>query len=201
MTLDSLVVLPVTPLLHAGGADGEENPPTDVVVLAGFVTDTFGELPFYDLPCLGGSNSLRGYFDNRFSDRAAMHALLEYCMGLVARGYAFRPDIRIERISLGFCYDIGTSSTPSMPSPTAATTTPTASASASASPAKRSSASTWASPTKARTSSSGLATLSEAPTQGPGSTPAIVRLRSSTLTTRLLRSSTGATFPACNRRF
>jgi len=108
MTLDSQVVLPVPPFLHQGGAVGEENPPTDVVVLAGFVTDSFGHLPFYDLPSLGGSNTLRGYIDNRFSDRAALHASLEYRMGLVARGYAFRPDIRIERISLGFFYDIGT---------------------------------------------------------------------------------------------
>ena len=107
-TFDSQVVLPVSPVLHAGGIEREENPPTDVVVLNGFIVDTHGDLPFYDLPSLGGSRSLRGFIDNRFTDRAALHGSVEYRFGIVPRGFAFSPTFRIERVSLGLFYDFGT---------------------------------------------------------------------------------------------
>jgi hypothetical protein len=101
-------VFPLPPLLHRGGDPAEENPPTDVLAIGAFVQDTTGDLPFYSLPTLGGTNTLRGYIQNRFTDRAAAHATIEYRIGLVPRGVTFTDTIRIERIGLGFFYDAGT---------------------------------------------------------------------------------------------
>ena len=73
-----------------------------------FVQDTIGDLPFYSLPTLGGSNTLRGYIQNRFTDRAAAHFSLEYRINLIERGFAFTDTIRLERIGLALFYDGGT---------------------------------------------------------------------------------------------
>lgn len=101
-------VFPLPPLLHRGGDGGEENPPTDVLALAAFVNDTVGDLPFHNLPSLGGSYTLRGYVDNRFTDQATAHASIEYRVGLVPRGFAVTDTIRIERVNLAFFYEAGT---------------------------------------------------------------------------------------------
>ncbi len=108
VTLDGQFVVPVPPLLHGGGDDREENPPTDVLAIAGFVQDTLGDLPFYSLPTLGGTNTLRGYIQNRFTDRSAAHFSLEYRIGVVPRGIVFTDTIRIERIGLAVFYEGGT---------------------------------------------------------------------------------------------
>ncbi len=106
--VDAQSILPLPALLHEGGDPGEENPPTDVLAMSGFVTAAHGELPFYNLPSLGGSRTLRGYIDNRFTGRAAAHGSLEYRFTIVPRGMRLTDKIRIERFNLGFFYDFGT---------------------------------------------------------------------------------------------
>jgi hypothetical protein len=106
--LDAQHVIPLPPLLHRGAVGREENPPTDVFAIGAFVQDTAGELPYYSLPTLGGTNTLRGYIQNRFTDRAAAHAAVEYRVNLIPRGIAFTETVRIERIGLGVFYDCGT---------------------------------------------------------------------------------------------
>ncbi|MCA8964899.1 MAG: BamA/TamA family outer membrane protein, partial [Planctomycetes bacterium] len=101
-------VIELPPLLHRGGDRDEENPPTDVFAVSGFVKDTVGELPFYSLPTLGGTSTLRGYIQNRFTDRAAAHFAAEYRFGIVPRGVVFTDTIRIERIGLAVFYEGGT---------------------------------------------------------------------------------------------
>lgn len=106
--VDAQQVFALPPLLHRGAVGREENPPTDVLAIGAFVQDTVGELPFYSLPTLGGTNTLRGYIQNRFTDRAAAHVSAEYRVNLIPRGYAFTDTIRIERIGLGVFYEFGT---------------------------------------------------------------------------------------------
>lgn len=106
--LDGQHVFAVPPLLHRGAVGREENPPTDVLAFGVFVQDTVGELPFYALPTLGGTHTLRGYIQNRFTDRAATHASAEYRVNLIPRGIAFTDTVRVERIGLGVFYELGT---------------------------------------------------------------------------------------------
>jgi len=106
--IDGQHVFALPPLFHRGAVGNEENPPTDVLALGFFVQDTVGDLPFYSLPTLGGSQTLRGYIQNRFTDRAAAHFSVEYRVNLIERGVAFTDTVRIERIGLGFFYDCGT---------------------------------------------------------------------------------------------
>ncbi len=63
---------------------------------------TAGDLPFYTLPTLGGSRTLRGYINNRFTDRAAWHASAEWRFWFLPRGF-----LRIERLGGALFYDIG----------------------------------------------------------------------------------------------
>jgi hypothetical protein len=102
------VVFPVPPLFHSGGDPGEENPPTDTVALGFEVDTTLGDLPFYDLPSLGGSNTLRGYIANRFTDNSAWHAVAEYRFWVVPRGFRLTRTIRVERIGLALFAEAGT---------------------------------------------------------------------------------------------
>ncbi len=106
--VDAQKVFVLPPLLHRGADGVEENPPTDVLAIGGFVQDTVGDLPYYSLPTLGGTHTLRGYIQNRFTDRGAAHASIEYRIGLIPRGITFSDTIRIERIGLGFFYECGT---------------------------------------------------------------------------------------------
>lgn len=100
-------MLPVPGLLHSGGDAFEENPPTDVLAIGGFVAATTGDLPFWDLPSLGGRDTLRGYIGHRFTDRAAWHASAEYRLWVVPRGFAISDSVRIERLGIAPFYDIG----------------------------------------------------------------------------------------------
>jgi hemolysin activation/secretion protein len=100
--------IPVPPLFHSGGDPYEENPPTDTLAFGAFVQDSAGDLAFYDLPSLGGVNTLRGYIANRFTDRAAWHASGEYRFWVVPRGFALTRTIRVERIGLALFGDVGT---------------------------------------------------------------------------------------------
>jgi hypothetical protein len=106
--VDAQHVVPLPPLLHRGGEGREENPPTDVIAVGGFVVDTAGDVPFYQLPSLGGGSTLRGYIQNRFTDEAAAHGSLEYRVQLVPRGFLITDTVRIERVGLGVFYEGGT---------------------------------------------------------------------------------------------
>lgn len=99
--------LPMPSLFHDGGDAGEENPPTDAIVVAAYVQDTAGELSFWALPSLGGPNSLRGYIANRFTDRAAWHAAAEWRTWPIARGIAITDAVRLERLGLALFYELG----------------------------------------------------------------------------------------------
>jgi hypothetical protein len=108
LTAYGSVAFRVPPLLHSGGDPGEENPPTDTVALGFQVDTTVGDLPFYDLPSLGGSSTLRGYIANRFTDDSAWHAAAEYRFWVIPRGFRLTRTIRIERIGLALFGELGT---------------------------------------------------------------------------------------------
>lgn len=107
-SLDSSAAFPVPPLFHDGGDARDDNPPTDVFALGGFVVSTAGDLPFYSQPALGGDDTLRGYIQRRFTDRVAAHASAEYRFAVVPRGFRITDTIRVERVNLALFYDIGT---------------------------------------------------------------------------------------------
>jgi Omp85 superfamily domain len=102
------VAFRVPPLFHRGGDEREENPPTDTLALGATVQATAGDMPFYELPSLGGSDTLRGYIANRFTDNAAWHAVAEYRFWVIPRGFAFTDTIRIERVGMAVFYEAGT---------------------------------------------------------------------------------------------
>jgi hypothetical protein len=102
------VVFRVPPLLHSGGDPGEENPPTDTIALGFQVDTTLGDLPFYDLPSLGGASTLRGYIANRFTDDSAWHAVAEYRFWVIPRGFRLTRTIRVERVGLAIFGELGT---------------------------------------------------------------------------------------------
>ena len=95
-------------LFHDGGDANEEHPPTDVLALGGHVHWTEGDLPFWALPTLGGSQTLRGYIANRFTDRALWHVSAEYRFWVFPRGFSLNDSIRAERLGLALFYDAGT---------------------------------------------------------------------------------------------
>lgn len=100
-------VLAVPSFFHDGGDADEENPPTDTVVIGAFVKDCIGDIPFWALPSLGGSDTLRGYIGNRFTGRAAWHAAIEWRTWPVPRGVRFTDAIRIERLGLALFAEMG----------------------------------------------------------------------------------------------
>jgi hypothetical protein len=102
------VAFRVPPLFHSGGDPGEENPPTDTLALGVRLDTTVGDLPFYDLPSLGGASTLRGYIANRFTDETAWHAVAEYRFWVIPRGFRITRTIRVERIGLALFGELGT---------------------------------------------------------------------------------------------
>ncbi|MHC5067306.1 MAG: BamA/TamA family outer membrane protein [Planctomycetota bacterium] len=105
--VDATAAYPLASLFHDGGLPGEENPPTDSLNVGAFLTGSDGEVPFNSRPYLGGSHTLRGYIQRRFTDAAAWHASLEWRMWPIPRGAAITERIRIERFGLTLFYDIG----------------------------------------------------------------------------------------------
>jgi len=99
--------LPLPGLLHSGGDANEENPPTDVLAIGGFITWADGDLPFWELPSLGGANTLRGYIGGRWTDRAAWHLALEYRLWVIPRGMRLTDSIRIERFGVAPFVEVG----------------------------------------------------------------------------------------------
>ena len=102
------VALRLPPLLHRGGDEGEENPPTDTLALGVALQASAGSLPFYERPSLGGADTLRGYIANRFTDNSTWHAVAEYRFWVIPRGFALTDTIRIERIGMALFYEAGT---------------------------------------------------------------------------------------------
>jgi len=102
------VTIPMPPLFHAGGDPGEENPPTDTLSFGVQVETTVGTVPYYTLPSLGGTQTLRGYIQNRFTDDSAWHAVAEYRLWVIPRGIAFTDVLRIERLGLALFVEAGT---------------------------------------------------------------------------------------------
>ncbi len=102
------LALRVPPLFHRGGDEREENPPTDTVALGLAVQATTGDLPYYARPSLGGTHTLRGYIQNRFTDNSSWHAVAEYRFAIIPRGFALTDTIRIERVGLAAFYEAGT---------------------------------------------------------------------------------------------
>jgi hypothetical protein len=100
-------IIPLPDLLHSGGDSFEENPPTDRLALGFSVEDTGGDLPFWALPTLGGSERLRGYIAGRFVDRSLWFAAAEYRLVVIPRGFAINERIRMERIGLALFYELG----------------------------------------------------------------------------------------------
>lgn len=96
------------PLFHGGGDEREEHPPTDTLALSVFVQTSAGDLPYYERPSLGGSETLRGYIAHRFTGNSAWHATAEYRLWVIPRGFAFTRTIRIERVGLALFYEAGT---------------------------------------------------------------------------------------------
>jgi Omp85 superfamily domain len=107
-TVASTLAIPIPGLFHDGAEGDEENPPTDVIAVGGFAQATSGDMPFWALPSLGGSKSLRGYIANRFTDRAAWHLAAEYRFWVIPRGAAITDSIRFERFGLALFYELGT---------------------------------------------------------------------------------------------
>jgi outer membrane protein assembly factor BamA len=102
------VSFPLPPLFHRGGDEREENPPTDTLALGLAVKASAGRLPFYERPSLGGSDTLRGYIANRFTDNCSWHAVAEYRFWIFPRGFALTDTIRIERVGMALFYEAGT---------------------------------------------------------------------------------------------
>jgi hypothetical protein len=102
------LVFRLPPLFHSGGDPGEENPPTDTIALGFQLDTTVGDLPFYDLPSLGGASTLRGYIANRFTDDSAWHAVAEYRFWVIPRGFRLTRTIRVERVGLALFGELGT---------------------------------------------------------------------------------------------
>jgi hypothetical protein len=102
-------IVPISPLFHEGGDSEEENPPTDTLAFHLQTSTTAGDLPFYSLPKLGGSLTLRGFIAGRFRDRSMWHASAEYRFWVFTRGFPipFTKALRVERVGLAFFGDTG----------------------------------------------------------------------------------------------
>jgi len=102
-------IVPLPPLFHEGGDSEEEHPPTDTVAFHLQTKATAGDLPFYSLPTLGGSRTLRGFITGRFRDRSMWHASAEYRFWVFTRGFPipFTKALRVERVGLAFFGDTG----------------------------------------------------------------------------------------------
>ncbi|MEE3328407.1 MAG: BamA/TamA family outer membrane protein [Myxococcota bacterium] len=100
-------IFEVPGIFHRGGDSQEAHPPTDTLAFGLFAQGSVGSMPFYLLPTLGGTNTLRGYVDGRWRDRAAWQGAAEYRFWVIPRGIPITRNIRIERLGLALFYEIG----------------------------------------------------------------------------------------------
>ncbi|HEY5657635.1 MAG TPA: BamA/TamA family outer membrane protein [Myxococcota bacterium] len=106
-TLSATKILPLPGLLHSGGDAGEENPPTDTLALNFWTQAAAGDLPFFALPTLGGTQRLRGYVAGRWHDRSAWFGGAEYRFWILPRGFGFAPPFRVERAGAALFAEAG----------------------------------------------------------------------------------------------
>jgi hypothetical protein len=108
-TLFGTKLFPLPPLFHDGGDPGEEHPPTDTLAFHLQTRTSAGDLPFFSLPALGGTRTLRGFVAGRFRDRAAWHGSVEYRFWVLPRGFSipFTEALRVERVGLALFGDVG----------------------------------------------------------------------------------------------
>lgn len=96
-------------IFHSGGDTGEEHPPTDTLAFGLRTQLTSGDLPFFELPSLGGSDEGRGFIAGRWRDRASWIASVEHRFWLLPRGFPipFTDAIRVERFGAAIFYEVG----------------------------------------------------------------------------------------------
>ena len=99
----------VPSLFHDGGDSGEEHPPTDTLAVGLRTQFTSGQLPFFSLPSLGGSEVERGFIAGRWRDRTSWVASIEHRFWLLPRGFPipFTDAIRVERFGAAIFYEAG----------------------------------------------------------------------------------------------
>ncbi len=85
----------------------EENPPTDTLAFGAQVNAAWGDLPYPDLPSLGGKETLRGYLADRFTDQASWHASAEWRLWVLPRGVRVSDNVYIQRLGLAPFVDVG----------------------------------------------------------------------------------------------
>jgi hypothetical protein len=109
-TLSGGKIFGVPGLFHRGGDPGEEHPPTDTIAVGLRSQLSSGDLPFFKLPMLGGSQYERGYIAGRWRDDASWVASLEYRFWLLPRGFPIpftENRIRVERFGAAVFYEAG----------------------------------------------------------------------------------------------
>jgi hypothetical protein len=109
-TLSGGKIFKLPGLFHRGGEPGEEHPPTDTVAASLRSQLSSGELPFFKLPALGGSQYERGYIAGRWRDDASWVLSLEYRFWLLPRGFPIPftgNTIRVERFGAALFYEAG----------------------------------------------------------------------------------------------
>jgi len=106
-TVSGSKIFPLPGLFHRGGDADEMHPPTDVLAFGFSTQHAAGELPFFMLPTLGGSTTLRGYIDGRWRDRSSWHASSEYRFWVIPRGFPVTRSIHVERVGLAAFYEVG----------------------------------------------------------------------------------------------
>jgi outer membrane protein assembly factor BamA len=107
-SVETGITFTLPPLLHSGGDDQEEHPPTDSLAFGLQLQWAAGEMPYYHLPYLGGSDGLRGFPTHRWRDRAAALAGVEYRFWFLPRGFHITRRIFVERLGLALFYETGT---------------------------------------------------------------------------------------------
>lgn len=100
-------IIPLPGLFHNGGIPNEENPPTDTLAFSAVVNSTFGDLPFFALPSLGGGNALRGFLPGRFRAKHSWFSGVEYRLWLLPRGISLAAHHRIERLGMALFAEAG----------------------------------------------------------------------------------------------
>jgi Omp85 superfamily domain len=106
-SLSGTKIVALPGLFHSGGDPGEENPPTDTLVLNLWTQAAAGDLPFFALPTLGGTERLRGYLPGRWYGRDAWFSGAEYRFWFLPRGFGFGPRFHVERVGAALFVEAG----------------------------------------------------------------------------------------------
>ena len=96
-TVDASKIFPLPGLFHSGGRGDEENPPTDTLAFGFRGQQATGDLPFFALPQLGGSDTLRGYIAGRWRGDSSWTAVRSTCSSFRVRAFPLRRRIGTDR--------------------------------------------------------------------------------------------------------